>query len=113
MDIRGKVFFSALIQVFIVSGCENNPSTQSSSEMTSSTPSATKTTQPSPTPTEPPFTDTPELVTNTPELPTETPQPTPTPDVPYEIVTFETEDGVEIAATLLGEGDTALLMLHK
>jgi pimeloyl-ACP methyl ester carboxylesterase len=32
--------------------------------------------------------------------------------VPFEEVTFTTEDGVEIAATIFGEGDIALLMMH-
>jgi pimeloyl-ACP methyl ester carboxylesterase len=53
----------------------------------------------------------------TPAEPTATQKPTPipataTPDVPFETVTFTTEDGVEIAATLFGEGDLTVLLLH-
>ena len=52
-----------------------------------------------------------------PIAPTETPTPTAvpataTPDVPTEAVTFTTEDGVQIAATLFGDGDLAVIMLH-
>lgn len=112
MDIRGKVIISSLIMVFFISGCANNPSTQESSETPSITASATNTTQLSSTPTQPLFTDTPEPSVNTLKIPTETLKPTPTPDVPFEKVTFGTEDDVQIAATLFGEGDTALLMLH-
>jgi esterase/lipase len=112
MDIHVNSIISSLILIFLISGCANNPSTQVSSETTGITPSVTNTTEPSPTPTLPSFTDTPEPTINIPELPTESPQPTPTPDIPFEKVTFDTEDGLEIAATLFGEGDTALLMLH-
>jgi len=112
MDFHGKVIISSLILVFLVSGCANNLATQESSDTTGINPDATKTAEPSPTPTQPPLTDTPEPSKNTLEIPTETPQPTPTPDVPFQKVTFNTEDGVEIAATLFGEGNTALLMLH-
>jgi predicted alpha/beta hydrolase len=38
--------------------------------------------------------------------------PTTTPEVPYEKVTFSREDGIDIAATLFGKGDTALILLH-
>lgn len=38
--------------------------------------------------------------------------PTSTPDVPFEAVTFTTEDGVNIAATLFGDGEPAVLLLH-
>ena len=110
MDLRNRAMIISLIMVFLISSCASNPATQASSETIGVPPSATKPAVPSPT--QPPATDTPEPATNTPEIPTETPQPTPTPDVPFEEVTFETEDGVEIAATLFGEGDTALLMLH-
>lgn len=53
----------------------------------------------------------------TPVEPTNTPIPTDltataTPDVPAEAVTFTTEDGIQIAATLFGDGDLAVLMLH-
>lgn len=53
----------------------------------------------------------------TPVTPTDTPTPTSipptaTPDVPFEKVTFTTEDGVNIAATLFGDGDLAVLLLH-
>lgn len=40
------------------------------------------------------------------------PSPTTTPDIPIEEVTFTTEDGVDIAATLFGDGDMAVLLLH-
>lgn len=44
--------------------------------------------------------------------PTSSLTPTTTPDVPYEKVTFTAEDGIDIAATLFGEGDTVLIFLH-
>lgn len=111
MAFRGLIIFVALILIFSYSGCTISPSTQEPSELISTSPSATITPKPSLTPTHTSFTDTPELPTET-LLPSETAQPTATLDVPFEKVTFQTEDGVEIAATLFGEGDTVLLMLH-
>jgi alpha/beta superfamily hydrolase len=39
--------------------------------------------------------------------------PTATPDVPSEEVSFLTEDGIEIAGTLFGEGEIAVVFLHQ
>lgn len=66
---------------------------------------------------EPIATDIARSPTNTPaptstSISTPLPSPTTTPDVPIEEVTFNTEDGVDIAATLFGEGDLAVLLLH-
>lgn len=113
MDIRVNEVIGSFILVFIFSGCVNQPSPQVSPKTADITPSATQTAEPSPSPSQIPSTTPSQIpITDTPELPTDTPQPTLTPDVPFEKVTFETEDGVEIAATLFGSGDTALLMLH-
>ncbi len=40
------------------------------------------------------------------------PTPSPTPVLMVEEVTFQTEDGIEIAASLFGEGDLAVIFLH-
>ena len=40
------------------------------------------------------------------------PTPAPTPVILTEEITFQTEDGVDIAATLYGEGDLAVIFLH-
>jgi pimeloyl-ACP methyl ester carboxylesterase len=68
------------------------------------------------------------IATNTPLIPTleptstlpgqtDTPQPTavpvtPTPDISMEEITFTTQDGIPIAATLFGDGELPILMLH-
>jgi alpha-beta hydrolase superfamily lysophospholipase len=112
MFFRAKVIVTAVILLLLAAGCASSQSLQVPTETTINLARATNTAAPSPSSTQIPATDTPIPHTNTPEPPTETPLPTATPDVPFEEVTFTTEDGIEIAATLFGEGDTALLMLH-
>ncbi|MFN2212769.1 MAG: alpha/beta hydrolase [Anaerolineales bacterium] len=63
---------------------------------------------PSPVPTSLPATPVEPTATS---LPTPVP-PTSTPDVPFEEVNFTTEDGISIAATLFGNGQPAILLLH-
>ncbi len=101
------------ILMILLAGCASQSTSTGSSEQ-EAVPSATVTEIiPTDTPTIPPTeTPTPQpSPTSTPE-PTDTPAPTETPDVPSEAVTFITEDGVDIAGTLFGEGDIAVLLLH-
>ncbi len=101
------------ILMILLTGCAS-PSTSTESPEQEAAPSATAT-EIIPTDTlTPPPTETPTpqpSPTSTPE-PTVTPAPTETPDVPSEAVTLITDDGVDIAGTLFGEGDIAVLLLH-
>jgi alpha-beta hydrolase superfamily lysophospholipase len=112
MDLRAKAIVTGVILLLLAAGCTTNSTTQIPTTTAIITPQAVNIAVISPSPTQIPATDTPLPPTDTPELPTETPQPTATPDVPFEEVSFTTEDGVEITATLFGEGEPALLMLH-
>ncbi len=67
---------------------------------------------PTETPIPPTETPIPPTATPAPPTATPTPEPTATPDVPFEEVRFTAEDGVDLAATLFGQGDVAVLLLH-
>jgi formylglycine-generating enzyme required for sulfatase activity len=76
----------------------------------------TKTSRPEPTATGVPPAETPEPEPTPAATATPTsapPSPTPTPDVPVDVVRFATDDGADMAATLFGEGDIAVLLLHQ
>lgn len=109
---RVETIATAVIMLFFQAACASNTSIQVPIDTEIVVPSTVNTAEPTPSPTQIPASDTPIPPTDTPEPPTETPEPTATPDVPFEEVTFTTEDGIEIAATLFGEGETAILMLH-
>ena len=112
LKVIPKIVFLLLLLSFIA-GCGN---------------AAPQTAAPSPTftailPTETkiPPTDTPVPLTETPiPTPTETPPPSltptealsPTPKVPSESFRFMTSDDVELAGTLFGEGDIAVILTH-
>ncbi len=105
------LIIAALIVLATLSGCV---SPQSPPSPASPVPTITPL-PPTPTTAPPPT----EIPTQTPEpSPTETqgptaePSPTGTPDVPFETVSITTEDGIDIAATLFGEGDRAVILLH-
>lgn len=77
----------------------------------------TETAAPEPSPTDIPPTATstaaPTVAPPTPTpLPPAEPTVTATPDVPFEEVTLTTEDGMNLAATLFGDGKVAVLLLH-
>lgn len=101
-------FLILLISMLITAGCGEVSSTEEAVFPTQ-TP---KTLKPIPTETAVPTSipTTPQEFVNTP-TPTIIPV-TATPDVPFEEVTFTTQDGVNIAATLFGESDLAVLLLH-
>jgi pimeloyl-ACP methyl ester carboxylesterase len=103
-----KSMLTLLISMMIATGCGEASPTEETVFPTG----APTTTKPFPTETAPatPLPPTPEKLADTP-TPTLIPA-TATPDVPFEEVTFTTEDGVNIAATLFGEGDLAVLLLH-
>lgn len=65
-----------------------------------------------PTATPAPPTATPVPSTPAPPTALPTPEPTATPNVPFEEVTFTTEDEINIAGTLFGEGEIVVLLLH-
>lgn len=103
-----KYLIPILTSLILAAACTPSK-TLDSTTPPSATPIEKKTTATAiPTATDPP--PTPTAVPATP-IPTAIP-PTSTPDVPFEAVTFTTEDGVNIAATLFGDGDLAVLLLH-
>jgi len=107
MDIRRAITI-LLIIFFLTSGCvQADPAVEtiSSNEAAVESPiiptKAPSATIPPPTPIK--LTDTPKATA----IPA-----TATPDVLVEEVTFSTQDGVNIAATLFGDGDLAVILLH-
>lgn len=103
----GKAFSLLITYLIFVAACEpvsplNSEIQESSATVFEKIPTTTPTViNLAPTPTAEPATPT---LTAIP--------PSPIPDVPFEAVSFTTEDGVEIAATLIGDGDRAILLLH-
>jgi WD40 repeat protein len=122
-----KCLFALTLVTLLLSACGSSDQATPTPEPTQVT-AATDTPRPEPTASPIPPTETPTSLPSpsaTP-LPTPTPPPTPTPtsaptdtptaipqDVSSEKVSFTTEDGLNIAATLFGEGDIALLLLHQ
>lgn len=101
-----RVFLLLLIVILvIIGGC--SPAAPPLENVTP-TNTVSPTASPSPVPTTIPATLIEPTATS---LPTPVP-PTSTPDVPFEEVNFTTEDGISIAATLFGNGQPAILLLH-
>jgi esterase/lipase len=67
---------------------------------------------PAPTAAPPTGTPIPPTATSAPPTPGPAPEATATPPIPFEEVRFTTQDGVDLAATLFGTGDVAVLLLH-
>jgi len=111
MRISINILFCLAVTLLVTAGCvQANPPGIPIAEATTPTaiPHARATDLPpidTPVPTSTP---TPTPTTTTTPLPSHTP----TLNVPFEKVNFTTEDGVDIAATLFGDGDLAVILLH-
>ena len=105
MHLPGKPWLPILTMLVFAWGCTAQPSTSALPSPTSPIlpTAASPIPEESPTATFPAQTDT--------AQPTEV-LPTPTPDILVEEVTFSTQDGIPIAATLFGDGDLPVLLLH-
>ncbi len=104
-----------LLVLFTLAGCqtaEPAPVSEAPQALSTETSPPPTPTHAPPTPTQNPPTATQIPSTDTPVPPTPTITFTPTPDVPSEAVSFTTQDGVDIAATLFGEGEIVVILLH-
>ena len=102
MPARWIILLIVTAGVTLFLGCTSAPTIQMPASPTRTT--LPPTTTPSPMPTATPL--------PTKNQPVNRSTTTSTPDIPIEKVTFTTEDGIQIAATLFGDGDLPVLMLH-